>query len=393
MATRIPLAWKNLTHDPRRLAVAVGGIGFAVLLMFMEAGFKNALIDSTVEIIARLDADLILVSRAQYALPAQQRFDRQRLYQARACSGVIGAYPLYLESYYAVLKKVSHKGYPIRVIAYDLDHPILPDADITRYIEKLRHPNSALIDAKSKRKYGIVTNDDTPLSDHRLELSGRQLRLNGVFSLGTDFANDGNLLMSTVNFARYFPMRSPGGDPLSSVDLGIIKLDPQALPQQRVAIQDQLRSTLSNDVLVQTKDEFLQQEKQFWNRATPVGYIFNVGMVMGFVVGIIVCYQIIYADIADHMNEFATLRAMGYRGSYFARLVIAESFYLSLLGFIPGLLASLGLYYVLAWGTGLLLRLNAERIGFVLLLTVVMCIVSGALAIRKVTAADPAELF
>jgi len=44
MNLRTPLAWKNLTHDVRRLAVAVSGVAFAVILIFMELGFLNALL-------------------------------------------------------------------------------------------------------------------------------------------------------------------------------------------------------------------------------------------------------------------------------------------------------------------------------------------------------------
>jgi putative ABC transport system permease protein len=118
-----------------------------------------------------------------------------------------------------------------------------------------------------------------------------------------------------------------------------------------------------------------------------------MGAVMGFVVGVIICYQIIYSDIADHMAEFATLKAMGYSNTYFVRVVIQQALYLSILGFIPGVLISLGLYYVLAETTGLLMILNFRRALLVLVLTMTMCVVSGLLAMRKLVAADPAELF
>ena len=114
---------------------------------------------------------------------------------------------------------------------------------------------------------------------------------------------------------------------------------------------------------------------------------------MGFFVGVVICYQVIYADVAGHLREFATLKAMGYPQRYFVGLVLRQSLYLSLFGFIPGLLASLVLYAALAEYTGLLLILNARRALLVLLLTVAMCAISGTLAMRKLWSADPAELF
>jgi putative ABC transport system permease protein len=223
-----------------------------------------------------------------------------------------------------------------------------------------------------------------------VELSGKRIRLIGTFTLGTDFANEGNLLMTARNFARYFPLRARGADPLSVVDLGIIQVEPGADPRE---VERRLSAMLPGDVQVFTKQGFREKELAFWRSSTPIGYIFFVGAVLGFVVGVIICYQIIYASISSHMPEFATLKAMGYRDRYFVGLVAAESVYLSVLGFVPGLLVSWALYALLAQQTGLLMLLTWERAAGVYALTLAMCVTSGCLAMRKVLAADPAELF
>ena len=118
-----------------------------------------------------------------------------------------------------------------------------------------------------------------------------------------------------------------------------------------------------------------------------------VGTVMGFVVGVVICYQIVYADIADHMREFATLKAIGYGSYYFVGLVLEQCFYLSLLGFIPGLVISYISYRLLAMYTGLTMDLGPGLAGLVLLATAAMCTISGLLAVSKLLATDPAELF
>jgi putative ABC transport system permease protein len=387
---RVPLAWQNLTYDRRRLTVAVCGIGFAVVLMFMQTGFKNALFDSTVQILQDLDADIVLVAKGRYALPASHTFPISRIYQTRSCEGVRAAYPLYIERTRASWKQPDCRAYPIRVIAYDPADPVLLMPEIAQYAEALKQPGAVLIDRKNKSLYAPA-GLQTPWNEWRdVTLAGKAIHLVGEFQLGTDFANDGNLLMSVENFAWFFPSRAMGTDPLEVVDLGVVRLQAGADPY---VVKQLLASELPDDVVVLTKAEMVARERNFWSRSTPVGYIFLLGAVIGFLVGVIICYQIIQSDVADHMPEFATLKAMGYRNRYFIGFVLLESVYLSLLSFVPGALVSYALYEALAHSTGLLMILNVPRAAFVLLLTLAMCIASGMMAMRKVVAADPASLF
>lgn len=385
-----PLAWRNLTHDPRRLAVACGGVSFAVLLMYMELGFLNALLDSNVELIRRTEADLVIVNKARFALAASDRFPLQRIYQARG-NAAVNVYPMYLESAGAVLRRHGQKGYAIRVIAQSLDHPVFELQKMRQHESGLRRPGTALADTKSHPDYGIPASEDR-LPQFEAELTGHELRLVGKFTLCTDFANDGDLLMSVENFARFFPRRASGADPLSAVDLGIVQLrrGKSALLEK---VKAELKRELPEDVDVFTKQEFIDRERLFWRINTPVGYIFLVGTVIGFVVGTIICYQILHADIAEHLPEFATLKAMGYSADYFVWLVMGEGLYLSLIGFIPGALLSYALYMLLAYRTGLLMEFRPDVSGIVLVSTVVMCISSGVLALRKLLLTDPASLY
>lgn len=222
------------------------------------------------------------------------------------------------------------------------------------------------------------------------ELSGKRIRLAGTFSLGTDFANDGTLLMTAANLARYFPRRNPGGDPLARVDLGLVNLEENADP---ATIVEQLQSMLGEEVLVLTKAAYRRKEVEFWRANTPIGMVFQVGTWMGFIVGVIICYQVLYTDISDHIKEYATLKAIGYSGPYFIRVVFAEAVILSVLGFIPGAALSWLLYTWLDASTGLLMNLTLGRGLVVFLLTLGMCATSGLLALRKLLTADPATLF
>lgn len=395
LTRKTPLAWKNLTHDWRRLAVAVAGIGFAVVLMFTQVGFQKALFDSQVKMIDDLRGDIFLVSPAKYTLAAEKRFPRELVLQAGSCQGVAGAYPLYTELTLSRLKNLeagaASKGYPIRSLGFRLEDPLFRFPTITDQATRLREPYSALIDVHSKREnFALPLDDRDKLAGARVELAGKQIRLVGTFDMGTDFAHDGNLVMSAENFAKFFPQRLQGRDPLSVVDLGVVQLKADAdLADVRRRIDD----LLDDRVWVLTREQFRSQEVKFWDDSTPIGIIFAAGKVIGFVVGMVICYQVIYSDIADHMPEFATLKAMGYGTRYFLGLIAMEAVLLSFIGFVPGAIASTGLYIALANSTGLLLRMTLPSMGFVLVLTLAMCLASGLLAVRKLLAADPATLF
>ena len=392
---KTPLAWKNLTHDWRRLAVALAGIAFAVLLMFTQVGFQNALFDSQVKVIDDLHGDVFLVSRAKYTLAAEKRFPLALVKQAASVPGVHGAYPFYSELTLSRLKNLSpnrrSKAFPIRSIGIQLDDPVIDTQSIRDQIDKLRVRGTALIDVHSRQaNFDFPRDDDQALAASPAELADKSIKLVGTFDLGTDFAHDGNLVMSAESFADFFPQRVPFGDPLSVVDLGIIDVADDADIDD---VCDRLDAVIDDRVFVYTRKQFRDKEMSFWDTSTPIGIVFFAGKVIGFIVGMVICYQVIYSDIADHMSEFATLKAMGYSRGYFVRLIVVEAVLLALIGFVPGSIVSYGLYHVLAGATGLLMRMTIPAALTVLGLTLAMCVASGLLAVRKLLSADPASLF
>ncbi|QEG35246.1 ABC transporter permease DevC [Bythopirellula goksoeyrii] len=392
---KTPLAWKNLTHDWRRLVVAICGIAFAVLLMFTQVGFQNALFDSQVKLIDDLEGDIFLISKAKFTLASEKRFPITRLNQARACAGVEGAYPVYTELTTSVLRRMQNgmgnRGFPLRSIGFYLDDPVFDSAAINHQLTRLRSQGTALIDAKSKRsKFPFPYDDDDALAQEQVELASKNLTLVGTFELGTDFAHDGNLVMSAENFAEFFPQRVRSGDPLSVIDIGIVDVLPDANVDE---VRSLIERSIDKDVQVLTREEYREAEIHFWDTSTPIGTIFMAGKIIGFIVGMVICYQVIYSDIADHMAEFATLKAMGYTARYFILLILTEAVLLAIVGFVPGCAVSTVMYTWLSNQTGLLMVMSRNTIMLVFLLTVAMCVASGLLAVRKLLSADPASLF
>jgi putative ABC transport system permease protein len=388
---RVPLGWLNLTHRKGRFAVALAGVSFAIVLMFVQLGFRNALYDSTVQLIRHFKADLVLRHNAKYALGVTERIPLYCLDLARGVPGVARARPLYIEFETSRWRGVkAPDGDPpipwnIRSIAVNLSDPALDIPEIAAYADRLRAPDTVLMDERSKNTYGDWRRQ------HRGYLAGKEVHVVGTFKLGTDFANDGNLILSEENFAKFFPLRGlQSGSAFTRVDLGLLRLAPDA---DLEAVRAALEKVLPDNVFVKTRDEFEAEEMTFWQKSTPIGFVFRLGMTMGFLVGVVICFQILSTDVADHLKEYATLKAIGYANRYLTLTVIQQAVLLALVGFVPGLLFSLALYRVLAGITGLPLSLTFGRAALILVLTVLMCVLSGLLALRKVKQADPAEVF
>jgi putative ABC transport system permease protein len=380
-----PLAWKNLTHDKKRLALAVGGIAFAVLLMFMQLGFRGALFDSALALPRKFDADIVLLNPQRYTLTVYQKFPRRYLQILESLPAVVSADALYLENMRSFYKRDdTAAGPPIRVLAFNPSESPLDIPEVKSQSALLEQADSVLLDRKSKSDFqGVGVGD-------YVELNGRRVKIVGTYELGTDFADDGTVVCNDRTYQKTFFPHLPGEQALDAIDIGLVKVkEGAAIEETRSAIDD----LLPPDALVLTKQQFLDFEHRYWSTSTPIGYVFLLGTIMGFLVGMIICYQILFSDIADHLKEFATLKAMGYRPRFFIGVVLQESLLLSLFGFGPGLVVSYVLYQIVHLATGLVMNIDGGRIVLVAVLTTLMCIVSGCLTMRQVLTADPAELF
>jgi putative ABC transport system permease protein len=218
-----------------------------------------------------------------------------------------------------------------------------------------------------------------------VQLSDKTVEVRGLFAIGSSFAADGNIITSDSTFLQLFSDHKA-----EDIEVGLIHVKPGTDVQ---ALKAQMQSSLPNDVRVLTPEEFGQVEKEYWANGTSIGFIFGIGVIMGFIVGIVIVYQILYSDVSDHLAEFATMKAMGYSDRYLVIMLMQEALLLSLFGFLPSFLLSVGLYQITYAATMLPIAMKIDRAVNVLILTIVMCTVSGAIALRKLQAADPADVF
>jgi putative ABC transport system permease protein len=379
-----PLGWLQLRHRPLRLAVACAGISFAVLLILMQLGFRAALFESAVRYHERFRYGVALFSHDSQFIVRPASFPIQRLYQALAVEGVASISPVYI--YPSNWKNPwTHESRSIYTVGVDPDHDVLDAPGVAEQRSLLRQADVALFDALSRPEHGAVAERLRAGQTVVTEVNDREIRVVGLFEMGTSFGLDASLLTSDTNFLRLFPDRSR-----DQIDLGLVKLDGSASPE---VVRDRLRALLPADVLVLTRPEFVARERAYWNSATPIGYVFAFGAVMGFVVGAIIVYQILFADVTDHLHEYATLRAIGYSNRFIAGIVAQQAVILALVGFVPGVAVTAWLYAKAGAATHLPLHLTWERGVAVFALSLAMCLVSGILALRRVRKLDPAEVF
>jgi putative ABC transport system permease protein len=384
MFGKIPLAWLQLSHEKMRLVVAIAGITFADILMFMQLGFRDALFDSAIKFHDSVQGDVFLVSPQSTALIAMKTFSARRLYQAKSLSNVEDITPVYID--FRIWKNPENKTTrSIMVIGFNpANQQLFTMPGVKENIDQMLLADTFLFDTKSREQFGDVKKWFDSGKTVETEVGNRRIKIGGLFDMGASFGADGNILSSDTNFFR-LTKRDPG-----LIDVGVIRLKAGSDP---IATATQLKTILPKDVQVFTKTEFIDFERKYWQEGTSIGFIFTLGTVMGFIVGIVIVYQILYTDVADHLPEYATLKAMGYTDWYLLTVVFQEAVILAVIGFAPGMLAAVGLYTMTRNATSLPLLMTVSRATLVLLLTMIMCLFSGAIAVRKLRAADPADMF
>lgn len=383
---RTPLAWLNLVHDKTRLLVALAGVAFAVILVFMNLGFLGALAKTATIFYSQMNADIFLMSPQALEISTTKAFPIERIYQAAGIDGVQRAMPLYV-GYLQWRNVQTRLSRAMFTFGFNPGDPVflLPELQMPETQAALRQPDTVLYDRLSRPEFGSQTIGLT--TEARSRGQHRKVTIVGRYTMGGGFVADGTLIMSDQNFRRFFaPFR------LSQINLGLVKLKPGV---DADLVAQKLHQILPKDVLVLTQEQIIAHDRDYRINATSTGFIFGMGVAVSCIVGVVIVYQILYTDISYHLKQYATLKAMGYRSRYLLKTVIQEAVILAVLGYIPGLAISLGLYELTLKATSGSLPISMEfgRAIFVLLLTVLMCTVSALISVQKAITTAPAEVF
>ncbi|MCC5601860.1 ABC transporter permease DevC [Nostoc favosum] len=384
MSQKIPLSWLQLTREKTRLAVALAGISFADILMFMQLGFRDALYYSNVRFHNSLQGDIVLINSQSSAVLAMRSFSQRRLYKALELPAVQSVHPIYLD--FTIWKNpVTGRPRSILIFGMNPETNIVNLPGVQENLDKLKLPDVVLFDRSSRVEYGPIAANYDQGKTVTAEVRRRRIKVEGLFTLGASFGADGNLITSDINFLRIFSNRQEG-----LIDIGLIRLKPGANAN---VVAQELRKYLPNEVNVLTKQEFIDFERNYWANSTAIGFIFTLGTVMGFIVGTVIVYQILYTEVADHLAEYATLKAIGYTQNYLLTVILQEALLLAVLGYFPGIVFAFFMYKSAREATLLPVFMSFDRAVMVLILTMLMCIISGAIAVRKLRSADPADIF
>ena len=389
MIQKLPTAWLQLRHQKVRLIVALSGVIFAVVIIFMQLGIRDALFDSAVRLHEVLQGDCFLISTRSTSLTAMESFPKRRLSQSLAFKDVDFISPIYLG--FAQWKNPKTRNYwrNIFIIGFDIRHQIFDLPGLKENLDRLKIPDVILFDRDSRSEFGPIVSEFEKQGILTTEVgnngSNRRIKVAGLFQLGTSFGSDGNLITSHLNFLRIVSNRNKG-----FIDIGLIKLKSGSDVEK---FKHKLNQYLPKDVKVLSKQELIEFEKNYWQTSTAIGFIFNLGVFLGIVVGIVVVYQILYTSVAEHQPEYATLKAMGYRHKYLLSMVLQQALFIAILGYTPGFLLSIIQYEFAKGATLLPIAMTFERSVLVLGATIIMCFISGATAVGKLRAADPADIF
>ena len=188
----------------------------------------------------------------------------------------------------------------------------------------------------------------------KVEVNRNRLNVVGLFSLGTSFSADGNMVVSDSTLLKLFPEKSR-----EQIEVGVIQLEPGA---DKDVVKAQINRMLNPNVKALDQSEFIEAEKYYWGSSSGIGTIFGLGVLVGFIVGVVIVYQILSSDVADHLPEYATLKAMGYTNNFLLSVVMQESVILAVLGFIPGVIISLGIYEAAKAATLYPLDMTVDRL-------------------------------
>jgi putative ABC transport system permease protein len=380
---RLPIGWLQLTHNPMRFAAALVGVAFANVLVFVQLGIMNSMGTATLHPYNFFAADVMISAPDANALTDGGNVARQWMLQALADPDVTEGMGLFIGNV-----PWDRRESDISLTTFGID-PSKPDfvaPEIAGDLPLLEVQGAALIDRLARGLSRDEAAAIRPQSPIAFETQGRTLTAYSTFAGGGGFGGDGFMIVSDQTFLSLFAARRS-----AAPDHILLRLRPGADAQATVL---RLRSLISDPALrIRTYVDAAQEELTYQQTKRPTGIIFGFGVLIGVLVGIVIVYQVLSTDVADHLREYATFKAMGYGQGFFIGIVLEEALILGTFGFLPGVTVGATILMVMGKVTSLPLAVTWSMALTVFIGTVVFSALSGVIATRRLAAADPADLF
>ena len=380
---RLPIGWLQLTHKRGRFVAALSGVAFANVLVLVQLGIMNSMATATLKPYELFEADIMISAADANALAEGSNVARQWMLQAFADPDVVAGMGLFVGN--APWDR-GDTDITFTTFGIDLGQPGFVAPAIAGDLALLQVQDVAIIDRLARglpRDEAAAIRPQTPLS---FETQGRTLTALDTFAGGGGFGGDGYMFVSDQTFLSLFPARSS-----AAPDHILLRLRPGADADATIARLQTLIS--ADDLRIRSYDAAAQEDLRYQQTQRPTGVIFGFGVLIGVLVGLVIVYQVLSADVADHLREYATFKAMGYGPRFFLGIVVEEALVLGLLGFLPGLAVGTAILTLMGAITTLPLSMTPAMALMVFIGTVVFSVLSGVIATRRLSAADPADLF
>ncbi len=400
---RTPISLLNFISQPTRAIVSVLGVAFALLLIFMQLGFRGAVGNTATIVYGKLTGDLVMRSPDYVHLYEPRTIDRSWMDMVASHPDVDAVDPFFimLQRWQNPPKNEKCEKAPpdgsfrtVGMMGIQLDRPVLKVDELSEKIKLLKDPDAILVDRATRAEYGpenCKQFSDEDISKHT-ELGGRRTLIAGHFKLGTGLATNGAVLISDVGFGR-----RAGIDVRQRASLGLVRIKPGKDPAMVLASvvswlkEREPRSELAIQIL--TMEEQRIWERKRWLNETPIGMIFSMGVALSFIIGAAIVYMVLATDVASRLPEYATLKAMGYAPGFLAQTVLRQAWLLAVIGYVPAFFIAMALYQITSSLSGIPTFMTWLRAAGVFGLSLLMCTLAGILAVRKLLKAEPASLF
>ncbi len=410
------IARKNLLEDKLRFLVAQAGIMFAVSLVTIQTGILNGFTRSTALLIDQSQADIWVTSQKMVQLELTEALLLRQMTQAKKVQGVAKAEAVMMGG----TRWDTTKGEltPLRVFGFDpAGELFVPGTVSQKDVAALQQPYTAIVDETNLSALNIkgkgskatiaslptqivgLTSDTQSLVSSAsafTSLENANIYLNSGLSSQLDCQlKAGDVQCQTIynkseqkndSSLQNKPRKLNLNDPIAYI---LIKAQPGQDIEKLIA---KLEETLPG-ISAYTRQEMADKTRSYWLKRTGLGFVFGLGAMVGIIVGVTVVGQILYTSVSEHLKEFATMKAMGASNWGLYQVIIEQALWMAILGYLPGMLLSLGLAKWTITTQGILILITPLTAGGILGITVFMCVGSALFAVQKVTSIDPAIVF
>jgi len=369
------LALRNLFHDRLRFIATIIGIVFSIVLVMVQMGLYLGFGHMVTTMIDHASADLWIMPKGTKCFEDPSLLNMRDRYRALSIGGVAEAIPLVIG--FADWRMASGEMTPVFIVGSDLRAGGLEPWNVVEgRVEALSGSKAVAVDSSYFNRLGVSGIGSSA------EIRQQPVHVAAVTSGIRSFTTTPFVFVD-IDRARTYT-----GVPSTKASYLLVRLNPQANRDQ------ERRDLASNipDVEVLTPAEFRERSRKFWLFGTGAGAALFAGALLGVIVGTVIVAQTLYSSTKEHLNEFATLRAIGSSKRYIYKVIVCQALLSAVLGF--SIAALLGDIVVrLTQATALPILITPSLLVGLLLLTVIMCVGSSIAAIIQVTRIDPAMAF